>query len=198
MSVTVRVRTGSVEQACLRAQGWTVLEQAGSTTVMEEPRRCEWADGPLKASTREQAPPLDPEAGRAAVQAYLDGIQYLSWSDSILLACLAYQRHLRERRRGYTYVCTNGQQLPGIHPGAVRDALASLSHWGGNEGPLAEDAMARALAAARAWEARHEAEERAHERRRWDGPARLAEAETLLDQARRRARAHRSALDEVL
>ncbi len=205
MPTTVQVQTGSVEQARLHAQGWTVLEQEGSRTVMTEPADAHWQEGwqvprtvvtePQEALPREQAPPLDPEAGRAAVQAWLDAILWGSPRNAILLACLAYQRRIRERHGPWFYLCKNGQRLDGIHPDAVRDALASSSKWGGEDGPLPEDAMARALAAARAWEARHEAEERARRFRFSEDGAREIEAD--LEQARRRARAHRSALDDV-
>ena len=161
---------------------------------MTNDTRCRIAPEPIEALPREQAPALDLEAGRAAVQAWLDAIQYLSPRDAVLLACLAYQRHLQERHRAL-YACANGQRLPGVHPCAVRDALSTLSYYWGEFRPIPEDAMARALAAARASDARRDADERAHERRHAEASRETA---AVCEQARRRARAWRSAAEDVL
>ena len=83
------------------------------------------------------------------------------------------------------------------HPDCLREAVAVLQAHGGHAGPHPEEAMHCVLAAVRAWEERHDAEEREHARRR-DDPLRLAETRAILDlaEARRRARG-RTALDDV-
>jgi hypothetical protein len=72
---------------------------------------------------------------------------------------------------------------------AVRAALTVLERHGGAEGPDPEKAMRYALLAGIAEQERHEADERAHARRRED-PLRLAETRTILDlvEARKRTR----------
>ncbi len=77
------------------------------------------------------------------------------------------------------------------HPDAIAEALGVLEAHGGHAGPHPHDALRCVLAAVRAWEQRHEAEERAHAQRR-DDPRRLVETKTLLNAAQERgeARAH--------
>lgn len=69
--------------------------------------------------------------------------------NAIAGGALAYLRKVREiARRGARYPLGGGRDtLEGIHPADVQIALAELARWGGEEGPQAEDAMARALAA---------------------------------------------------
>jgi hypothetical protein len=96
-----------------------------------------------------------------------------------------------------TAFCVWGPTITAPHPDALREALSVLEAHGGHAGPHPEETMHCLLAAVRAWEERHDAEERAHARRR-DDPMRLHESEVIasLAEARRRTRA-RTALDDV-
>lgn len=73
------------------------------------------------------------------------------------------------------------------NPDEVREALAVLVFWGGDGGPDPEKAMANALVAAAGWRERHEAEERAHGRRRDEAAHEMA-VTLQLAEARERAR----------
>ncbi len=142
---------------------------------------------PLEALPREGRAPLDTEAGRVAWEEYEAVAAQLPRRDAVLLACLAYQRHQDARRLAHSYPLSSGVHIARQHPGAVRAALEMLEFWGGSDGPRAEEAMARALAAAEGWWERHLAAERMHERRH-GAQARQIAAD--LEQARSRARVH--------
>lgn len=96
-----------------------------------------------------------------------------------------------------TYTLPDERTFAGVHPDEVREAAAALTYYGGDAGPKGDETVARVLFAALAWRLRQRAIERAHARRR-DDALRLAEAAALLEQVRRRTRAHRSALEDVL
>lgn len=65
-----------------------------------------------------------------------------------------------------TYTLADGRRIAGLHPDQVREVARLLEFWGGDPGPLGDDAVALVLVAAQAWEERRQAEERAHERLR--------------------------------
>ena len=137
-----------------------------------------------EALPRDGRAPLDVEAGCAAWHEFEAVVGQVATRDAVVLACLAYVRRLDARRARWVYPLASGQRIPGVHPGMVAALLSTLHYYGQLEGPAAEDAGARALAAVFAWMERHEAEDRAHERRHGDH-ARQVAAE--LEQARRRA-----------
>lgn len=92
---------------------------------------------------------LHPEAAAAAIleaRTVIEAGQGLE--NAAVLAGLAMVRKLQEiARRGARYpLGINGDCLVGIHPADVHVALTELVRWGGDEGPRAEDAMAKALA----------------------------------------------------
>jgi len=91
------------------------------------------------------------------------------------------------------YVLADGRAT-GLPEDLVRVVAAVLEWYGCDQGRLTGDAAARAILAARAWDARRDADERAHARRR-DDALRLAETQMVLDLAgaRRRAREYVSA-----
>ena len=143
---------------------------------------------PAEALPRDGRAPLDPEAGRHAVDEYR-AIRATGEGEelAVVLACLAYVRRQGARRDRWVYPLANGQRIPGVHPGMVSTLLHTLAYYGQLEGPAAEDAGARAIAAVFAWQERHEADERAHERRH-GAHARQLKAD--LDTAKRRAQVH--------
>lgn len=120
---------------------------------------------PLEALPRDGRAPLDAEAGRYAWNEYEAVRGQLPPRDAVLLACVAYQRAQERRRLLHSYTTAGGLRIAEVRREEVLAALAALAYYGGEEGPRAEDAMAHALAAARGARERHEAEERAHERR---------------------------------
>src|SRR3990167_9177530 len=65
------------------------------------------------------------------------------------------------------------------HPDEVLEACGALTFYGGDPGPMGEDAVRRVLTAAAAWRERRESEEREHARLR-DDPLRAAEMEQIL------------------
>lgn len=71
--------------------------------------------------------------------------------NALVVGALSMLRKLREiARRGACYPLPSGDRLEGVHPADVTVALQVLARFGGVDeimGPLAEDAMARALAA---------------------------------------------------
>lgn len=142
---------------------------------------------PIEALPRDGRAPLDIEAGRHAWEEYEEVAGLVPARDAVLLACLAYQRHLDARRAMHSYTTAQGVRIARQHPGAVREALSLLRFHGGEEGPRPEDAVAHALAAADAWWERHLAGERVHERRHRESTAQIA---ADLEQARSRARVH--------
>ncbi len=95
---------------------------------------------------------------------------------------------------GEGYVLSTGLAT-GLDEELVREVASVLEWYGCDQGRLTEDAAARAILQARAWELRRAADEAAHAKRH-DEAAR--ETRTILDlaEARRRARG-RSALDDV-
>ena len=142
---------------------------------------------PLEALPRDGRAPLDPEAGRVAWDEFEAIGDQLPIRDRVLMACLAYVRRQGARRDRWVYPLANGQRIPGVHAGMVSTLLHTLAYYGQLEGPAAEDAGARAIAAVFAWQERHEADERAHERRH-GAHARQIKAD--LETAKRRAQAH--------
>jgi hypothetical protein len=150
-----------------------------------------------EALPRDGRAPLDVEAGCAAwhefentchSHGWLDGLERIQATvplrDAVVLACLAYVHRIDARRARWVYPLASGQRIPGVHPGMVAALLSTLHYYGQLEGPAAEDAGARAIAAVFAWMERHEAEDRAHERRHGDHARQVA---ADLAQARRRA-----------
>lgn len=128
---------------------------------------------PLEALPRDGRAPLDVEAGRAAWEEYEAVAGQLPPRDAVVLAALAYVRHLDARRMAHSYPLASGVRVARQHPEAVRAALATFAFWGGAAGSDPEGAMARALAASEGWWQRHLAEERTHERRHRESTAQL-------------------------
>ncbi len=79
--------------------------------------------------------------------------------------------------------------MTAICTAAVNAALANFERYGGADGPDPEKAMRYAILAAQAEQERHEADERAHARRR-DDPLLLHESEVILGLAEARKKAH--------
>ncbi len=85
---------------------------------------------------------------------------------------------------GGGYVLSTGLAT-GLDEELVREVASILEWYGCDQGRLTEDAAARAILQARAWELRRAADEAAHAKRRED-PLRLAD----LAQAAWRTRVH--------
>ncbi len=83
-------------------------------------------------------------------------------AEAIVLGGMEMVRKLRElARRAARYPLAGGQKLEGVHVQDVSVALQVFHHYAGSEagGPISEDAMARALAAAYASRERREERE---------------------------------------
>ncbi len=95
---------------------------------------------------------------------------------------------------GEGYVLSTGLAT-GLPEELVREVASILEWYGCDQDRLTEDAAARAILQARAWELRRAADEAAQERRHREA---AQETRTILDlaEARRRARG-RTALDDV-
>lgn len=139
---------------------------------------------PLEALPRDGRAPLDADALSAAWGEWEAVIGQLPPRDALALACVSYVRRIDARRLLHSYTTSAGLRIPDVRREEVLAALAALAYYGGEEGPQAEDAMARALAAARGARERHEAEERAHDRRH---AAHARQIAADLAEARRRA-----------
>ncbi len=135
-----------------------------------------------------EAIPMHPEAASDAIeQARLVMAAGQGLANAAVMAGVAFARKLKQvALRGACYPLANGERLRGVHPGDVQAGLAELVRWGGCEGPNAEDAFARALAAAdasRATRAVKQATTPHHRRVR-------EKIDADLETARERARVH--------
>jgi hypothetical protein len=102
------------------------------------------------------------EAIDAALRVGEAAYEQLGLRDALALGGLEMIRKLREiARRGATYLLGCGEKLEGVHVVDVQVALHTFHHYAGSDasGPLSEDAMARALAAAYVSKERREARE---------------------------------------
>lgn len=89
------------------------------------------------------------------------------------------------------YVFRDRSRLRGLHPDAVTEAARVLEYYGGDPGPLGDDAIVHVLAAYLGWLERHEADERAHAKRR-QAAARAAAVTATLCEVRHQVRAGRA------
>lgn len=142
---------------------------------------------PQEALPREIRVPLDAEAGHRAVEEYRSAAQHSDVEVAVVLACLTYVRHLEWRRSLDTYDLKGGLRIHGLSRDEVQAARGALVYYGGDTGALEDDAMARALSAARAWRDVHEARHRQHVR------ARNGAAVAEFEDARKRAEACKAA-----
>jgi hypothetical protein len=131
---------------------------------------------------------LDPNALAVATREWVKALSETTPRQALEAALRAYLGALCHAhvRHPTSYELRTGQQVAGLHPDAVAEAVRALEFYGGDCGPFGADAIARALIAARSWEERQAAEERLHERRRED-PVRLLDLSLCLDRARMRA-----------
>ena len=136
--------------------------------------------------------PFDREAGAVALRAARAAFETGQGLDAAVLAgALAFERVKREKaRRGAFFPLRDGQRLEGVSPAMVQAATTVLMRWGGQapESSIEEEALARAIAAANADQARRAAEASAEGRR-------LAEsdrASTAFEAVRERVRIHRT------
>ena len=130
---------------------------------------------------------LDPEAARAAMdasdRAHQGGVGFRS---AVLIGVMTFLGKVREAsRRGPRYrIESTGVVLDGVNVADVHEALSTLQKWGGDEGPQAEDAMARAIEAVdRARERRAQGRQHRHQ------DPRVAE---MVDQVAHRVAIHRT------
>ena len=95
---------------------------------------------------------VHPEAKAAAIEVarrLIEGGQGIEVA-AVMAGLAMARRHQEIARRGATYPLGNGERLVGVHPKDVKVALDALARHGGVDeimGPIAEDAMARAIVA---------------------------------------------------